>query len=85
MNPIRLVIHASQDKKIPANYKKYLLNQLKDELDLKNIPLELILGKLITHIKKINKLSQRQIKKRKRLISFTKKKKKITYLIYLSI
>ena len=76
MNPIRLVIHASQDKKIPANYKKYLLNQLKDELDLKNIPLELIFRKADNPYKKINKLSQRQIKKRKRLISFTKKRKK---------
>ena len=76
VNPIRLVIHASQDKKIPANYKKYLLNQLKDELDLKNIPLELIFRKADNPYKKINKLSQRQIKKRKRLISFTKKRKK---------
>ena len=76
VNPTRLVIHASQDNKIPTNYKKYLLTQFKQELSLKSIPLELIFRKAANPYKKINKLSQRQIKKRKRLISFTKKRKK---------
>ena len=34
INSTTLVIHASQDKKLPANYKKYIYNSLKKYLDL---------------------------------------------------
>ncbi len=37
INPTTLVIHASQDKKLPANYKKYIYNSFKKYLDLKSI------------------------------------------------
>ena len=36
INPTTLVIHASQDKKLPANYKKYIYNSFKKYLDLKS-------------------------------------------------
>ena len=29
INPTTLVIHSSQDKKLPANYKKYIYNSFK--------------------------------------------------------
>ena len=35
INPTTLVIHASQDKKLPANYKKYIYNSFKNILILR--------------------------------------------------
>ena len=76
INPTTLVIHSSQDKKLPANYKKYIYNSFKKYLDLKSIQLKIIFRKSDNPYKGKNTLSERQIKKRKRLLSFVKKAKK---------
>lgn len=76
INPTTLVIHSSQDKKLPANYKKYIYNSLKKYLDLKSIQLKIIFRKSDNPYKGKNTLTERQIKKRKRLLSFVKKAKK---------
>lgn len=76
INPTTLVIHSSQDKKLPANYKKYIYNSFKKYLDLKSIQLKLIFRKSDNPYKGKNTLTERQIKKRKRLLSFVKKAKK---------
>ena len=76
INPTTLVIHASQDKKLPANYKKYIYNSFKKYLDLKSIQLKIIFRKSDNPYKGKNTLTERQIKKRKRLLSFVKKAKK---------
>ncbi len=76
INPTTLVIHASQDKKLPANYKKYIYNSFKKYLDLKSIQLKIIFRKSDNPYKGKNTLTDRQIKKRKRLLSFIKKGKK---------
>ena len=76
INPTTLVIHASQDKKLPANYKKYIYNSFKKYLDLKSIQLKIIFRKSDNPYKAKNTLTERQIKKRKRLLSFVKKAKK---------
>ena len=76
INPTTLVIHASQDKKLPANYKKYIYNSFKRYLDLKSIQLKIIFRKSDNPYKGKNTLTERQIKKRKRLLSFVKKAKK---------
>ena len=76
INPTTLVIHASQDKKLPANYKKYIYNSFKKYLDLKSIQLKIIFRKSDNPYKGKNTLTDRQIKKRKRLLSFVKKGKK---------
>ncbi len=76
INPTTLVIHASQDKKLPANYKKYIYNSFKKYLDLKSIQLKIIFRKSDNPYKGKNMLTERQIKKRKRLLSFVKKAKK---------
>ncbi len=76
INPTTLVIHASQDKKLPANYKKYIYNSFKKYLDLKSIQLKIIYRKSDNPYKGKNTLTERQIKKRKRLLSFVKKAKK---------
>ena len=76
INPTTLIIHASQDKKLPANYKKYIYNSFKKYLDLKSIQLKIIFRKSNNPYKGKNTLTERQIKKRKRLLSFVKKAKK---------
>ena len=76
INPTTLVIHASQDKKVPANYRKYIYNSFKKYLELKSIQLKIIFRKSDNPYKNKNTLTDRQIKKRKRLISFVKKGKK---------
>tara|TARA_B100001057_G_scaffold48610_1_gene43365 strand:- start:776 stop:2164 length:1389 start_codon:yes stop_codon:yes gene_type:complete len=76
INPTTLVIHASQDKKVPANYRKYIYNSFKKLLELKSIQLKIIFRKSDNPYKNKNTLTDRQIKKRKRLLSFVKKGKK---------
>ena len=76
INPTTLVIHASQDKKVPANYRKYIYNSFKKHLELKSIQLKIIFRKSDNPYRDKNTLTDRQIKKRKRLLSFVKKGKK---------
>ena len=76
INPTTLVIHSSQDKKLPTNYKKYIYNSFKKYLDLKSIQLKIIFRKSDNPYQGKNTLTERQIKKRKRLLSFVKKGKK---------
>ena len=76
-NPTTLIIHSNQDKKIPKNYRKYLENSFRNELGLKSIQLKIIFRKSDNPFEgKKNKLSERQVKKRKRLITYNKKNKK---------
>lgn len=75
INPTTLVIHSNQDKKIPQNYKKYLENSFRSELKLQSIQLRLIFRKSENPFEsKVNKLTDRQIKKKQRLIKYNKKK-----------
>ena len=77
INPTTLVIHSNQDKKIPSNYKKYLENSFRSSLDLQSIQLRLIFRKSENpYESKVNKLTDRQVKKRQRLIKHIKKNKK---------
>jgi len=77
INPTTLVIHANNDKKIPSNYKKYLVNSFRDRLKLRSIQLRLFFRKSKNPFKdKVNKLTERQIKKKQRLMKHVKKNKK---------
>ena len=77
IHPTTFIIHSNQDKKIPKNYRKYLENSFRTELDLKSIQLKIIFRKSDNPYEgKKNKLSERQVKKRKRLIKHIKKSKK---------
>jgi len=74
--PTTLIIHANQDKKIPNNYKKYLENSFRSSLGLESIQLKLIFRKAENpYDGKKNKLTERQLKKRQRLIKHNKKGK----------
>ena len=76
INPTTLVIHSNQDKKIPQNYKKYLENSFRSELKLESIQLKIIFRKSENPFEsKINKLTDRQVKKRQRLIKHIKNRK----------
>ena len=69
-------MHSNQDKKIPSNYKKYLENSFRSELGLKSVQLKIIFRKSENPFEgKKNKLSDRQVKKRQRLIKHIKKTK----------
>ena len=75
--PTTLIIYANQDKKIPNNYKKYLENSFRLSLGLKSIQLKLIFRKADNPFDgKKNQLTERQLKKRHRLIKHNKKASK---------
>jgi GTP-binding protein len=72
--PTTLIIHSNQDNKIPSNYKRYLVNSFREELGLKSIQLRIIFRKSDNPFEgKVNKLTERQIKKKKRLMKHVKK------------
>lgn len=74
INPTTLVIHSNQDKKIPQNYKKYLENSFRTALKLQSIQLKLIFRKSDNPFEnKVNKLTERQMKKRQRMMKHVKK------------
>ena len=74
INPTTLVIHSNQDKKIPQNYKKYLENSFRSSLKLQSIQLKLIFRKSENPFEnKVNKLTDKQIKKRQRMMKHVKK------------
>ena len=75
--PTTFIIHSNQDKKIPNNYRKYLENSFRSNLGLSSIQLKLIFRKADNPYEgKKNKLTERQIKKRQRLVKHNKKQKK---------
>jgi GTP-binding protein len=76
-NPPIVVIHGNQLESLPASYKRYLINAFVTHLGLIGTPLKVEFKVNINPFKgKKNKLSDRQIKKKKRLIQHIKKSKR---------
>lgn len=75
-NPPVVVIHGVQTDALPGAYKRYLMNYFREQLHLKGTQVRLVFKSPENpfHGQK-NKLSERQTKKRKRLIDFSKRKK----------
>ena len=74
--PTTLIVHSNQDKRIPQNYRRYLINSFRVALGLKSVQLKLLFRKADNPYKdKKNVLSERQVRKRKRLIKHIKKNK----------
>ena len=72
--PTKFIIHSNISNKIPANFKRYLINSYREELNLKSVELNLIFKKGRNPFEdKKNQLSARQIKKKKRLVKHVKK------------
>jgi GTP-binding protein len=75
-NPPIVVVHGVQTDVLPNSYKRYLMNYFRDKLGLKGTPIRLEFKSPANpfHGKK-NKLTERQIQKRKRLVKHNKSKK----------
>jgi GTP-binding protein len=74
-NPPIVVIHGNQTDNTPTQYKRYLINKFYRALNLKGTPLRIEFKTGDNPFKhKKNKLTDRQIKKRKRLKQFTQRK-----------
>jgi GTP-binding protein len=76
VQPPLVVIHGNQVEDLPDSYQKYLKNFFLEALNLRGTPIELSLKSSANPFAgKKNKLTPRQLTKRKRLKSFIKKKK----------
>lgn len=76
-NPPIVVIHGVQTDALPTSYKRYLINYFRDKLKLSGTPIRLEFKSPVNpfHGQK-NKLTDRQLQKRKRLIKNIKSKQK---------
>ena len=75
-NPPVVVIHGVQTDALPGAYKRFLMNYFREQLRLQGTPIRLIFKSPENPFQgQKNQLSDRQMKKRKRLIEFTKRKK----------
>jgi GTP-binding protein len=75
-NPPIIVIHGNQTDSVPEHYKRYLENIFRRELKISGTPIRLEFKSSENPFAgKKNPLTERQINKRKRLMSHTKKKR----------
>ncbi|CAA9890256.1 GTPase involved in ribosome synthesis and maintenance [Candidatus Methylobacter favarea] len=72
-NPPVVVIHGVQTEALPNSYKRYLINYYRDKLALSGTPIRLEFKSPVNpfHGQK-NKLTERQLQKRKRLVKHIK-------------
>ncbi len=76
-NPPIVVIHGNQTESLPEAYKRYLINFYREKLALHGTPVRVEFKSSENPYQgKKNKLSERQIVKRKRLMRHVKKRKK---------
>ena len=72
--PPTIMIHGSQTDRLPSSYVRYLENSFRDKLDLVGSPLKIKTRSTDNPFKgKVNKLSERQYRRRKRMIQRRKK------------
>ena len=75
-NPPIVVIHGVQTDALPVSYKRYLINYFRDKLNLSGTPIRLEFKSPVNPFQgQKNKLTERQLKKRKRLLAHNKSKK----------
>lgn len=76
-NPPIIVIHGNQTAEVPEPYKRYLTNRFIEALDIKGTPLRLEFRTGDNPFKgRRNKLTDRQIKSRRRMMTHVRKGKK---------
>ena len=72
-NPPTIVIHGNQTDEIPGSYKRFLINSFREALDITGTPIKIEFRGSDNPFKgKRNVLTERQIKKRRRLIRHAK-------------
>ena len=73
-NPPKIVIHGNNLKELKESYTKYLENFFRNKLNLGETPLSILYKEQTNPFKnKPNKLSERQLKKRRRIVKRRKK------------
>ncbi|NOR68225.1 MAG: ribosome biogenesis GTPase Der [Methylomarinum sp.] len=74
-NPPTVVIHGVQTDALPGAYKRYLMNFFRTQMELHGTPVRLVFKSTENPFQgQKNKLTDRQIKKRQRLVKYNKKK-----------
>lgn len=74
-NPPVVVVHGNQTEALPQSYKRYLMNFFREKLRLTGTPVRLEFKTGDNPFKgRKNQLNQRQVKKRKRMMRFVKKR-----------
>ncbi len=75
-NPPVVVVHGVQTDALPSAYRRYLMNYYRQQLGLKGTPIKLVFKSPENPFKgQRNKLTERQQKKRRRLVKFSKRQK----------
>lgn len=75
-NPPIVVVHGNQTDLLPAAYERYLMNYFRTKLGLDGTPVRIVFKSPKNPFKQVkNKLSDRQLHKKKRLMEHHKKKK----------
>lgn len=75
-NPPRIVIHGNKTRDITDSYKRYLINYFRKSLNIIGTPISLEFSESENPFEgKKNKLTQSQMRKRKRMMDFVKKAK----------
>ena len=76
-NPPIIVIHGNQTDAVPEAYRRYLTRRFREALKLKGTPIRIEFRTTDNPYKgQKNKLSERQVNRRRRMISHVKKQKK---------
>jgi GTPase len=74
-NPPRIIIHGNQAEEIPDSYRRYLANVFRKALKLEGTPVFIeVKSGANPFANRKNKLTEKQVKKRKRLLAHVKKK-----------
>jgi len=75
-NPPIIVVHGNQTESLPDAYERYLINYYRQKLKLEGTPIRIVFKSPKNPFKEIkNKLSDRQLFKKKRLMEHNKKKR----------
>lgn len=75
--PLRIVVHGNQTEHVPVNYRRYLEKHFRTELGLRGAPIQLAFRSGDNpYAGKSNPLTERQIKKRRRLMKHVRKDKR---------
>ena len=74
-NPPRIIVHGNQVKDLPESYKRYLINYFRRSLQIMGTPIRVEFNEGDNPYEGIkNKLTETQMRKRKRMMRFNKKK-----------
>lgn len=75
-NPPRIVVHGNQTTKVPSSYERYLENVYRRELGIEGTPIKIEFRTTENpYAGRKNKLTQRQINRKRRLMAHVKTKK----------